>query len=80
MRIEKAAIVGKGALGLLYADCIARTLGSEAVCFVMDEGRIVRHAGETTTINTIINTFEESVLKMAITPPTERAAKRITET
>ena len=57
MRIEKAAIVGKGALGLLYADCIARTLGSEAVCFVMDEGRIVRHAGETTTINGAARAF-----------------------
>ncbi len=57
MLIEKAAIVGKGALGLLYADCIERSLGEEAVCFIMDEGRIARHAGETITINGTERTF-----------------------
>ena len=36
--------------------------------------------GKTTIINTIINIFEESDLKVAIAAPTGRAAKRITET
>lgn len=57
MHINTAAIVGKGALGLLYADRIKQSLGDDAVCFVMDESRIARHAGEPVTINGVERTF-----------------------
>lgn len=45
------AIIGKGALGLLYGDAFASAYGADAVTFVMDEARLARHAGETYTIN-----------------------------
>lgn len=57
MHINTAAIVGKGALGLLYADSIKQSLGDDAVCFVMDEDRIARHAGEVTVMNGAERTF-----------------------
>lgn len=47
----RIAIVGKGALGLLFADAIASTQGNDAVVFVMDEAHIARHAGDVYTIN-----------------------------
>ena len=47
----RIAIVGKGALGLMYAGIIQDTLGDDAVFFVMDEERLARHAGETYSIN-----------------------------
>ncbi len=51
MGIEKAAIIGKGAVGLLYASMIAERIGPDAVEFVMDDERFARHAGEAVTIN-----------------------------
>ncbi len=57
MEIESVAVVGKGALGLLYADAIEQALGTEAVCFAMDEGRYARHAGEAVPINGEPRTF-----------------------
>ena len=36
----KIAIVGMGALGILYGDMITEKLGKEAVCFLADEQRI----------------------------------------
>ena len=51
MRIEKAAIIGKGAVGLLYGDMIAHNIGSQAVQFAMDDERFARHAGEIVRIN-----------------------------
>jgi ketopantoate reductase len=51
MAIQKAAIIGRGALGLLYGDLIARGLGSDAVEYVMDDARFERHQGEALTIN-----------------------------
>ncbi len=51
MRIEKAAIIGKGAVGLLYGDMIAHNIGSQAVQFAMDDERFARHAGEVVRIN-----------------------------
>lgn len=60
MRIERTAIVGKGALGVLYADCIARNVGDDAVCFVMDEARLQRHATDVTVINGIERTFRSA--------------------
>lgn len=51
MRIETAAIIGRGAVGLLYGGIIARNLGSHAVQFAMDDERFERHRGETVSIN-----------------------------
>lgn len=51
MAISKAAIIGRGAVGLLYGGLIARNIGLDAVEFVMDDGRFARHAGEVVTIN-----------------------------
>ena len=50
--IHKIAIVGMGALGLLYADQLTSGLGDPgAVEFVMDEERLKRHKEDTYTIN-----------------------------
>lgn len=51
MAIQKAAIIGRGALGLLYGDLIARSLGPDAVEYVMDDARFERHQGEALTID-----------------------------
>ena len=51
MAISKAAIIGKGAVGLLYGSLIARNIGPEAVEFVMDDVRFARHAADHITIN-----------------------------
>ena len=51
MAIEKVALIGKGAVGMLYADMLARTLGDENVVFVMDDARAERHAADAPTIN-----------------------------
>ena len=51
MTISKAAIIGRGAVGLLYGSLIARNIGPDAVEFVMDDGRYARHTGEVVTIN-----------------------------
>ena len=45
------AIIGKGALGLLQAEFCVRRLGPDSVEFVMDEGRLARHAHETYRVN-----------------------------
>ncbi len=47
MAIESVAIVGRGAVGMLYGSIAERNLGSDAVEFVMDDERSARHAGET---------------------------------
>ena len=46
MAIEKVAIVGKGALGLMFGDIIARHLGPSAVHYLMDDERYERHAND----------------------------------
>ena len=51
MAIRKAAIIGKGAVGLLYGTLIAQNIGPDAVEFVMDDERFARHAGEMVTVN-----------------------------
>lgn len=51
MGINTVGIVGKGALGLLYADAVERALGPGAVRFLMDGERYARHAGETVLVN-----------------------------
>lgn len=49
--IKRTAIIGMGALGLLYADCIAKTKGKEAVSFVMDKERLIRYQDRKFTCN-----------------------------
>ena len=39
-RSPRIAIVGKGALGLLYGSRAARALGPDAVVYAMDAGRL----------------------------------------
>ena len=51
MNIKKATIIGKGAIGLLYGDMIARNIGADAVEFAMDDERFARHRGEVLTVN-----------------------------
>lgn len=51
MAIERAAIIGRGAVGLLYGSLVERNLGSDAIEFVMDDARFERHAGEVVTVN-----------------------------
>lgn len=51
MEIKRVAIVGRGAVGLLYGDLMARHIGPEAVEFAMDDARYARHQGETITVN-----------------------------
>ena len=49
--IETVSIVGKGALGLLFGDLIARNKGIECIEYVMDDARYERHKGEAVTVN-----------------------------
>lgn len=49
--IQNTIIIGMGALGLLYADIIAKAKGQEAVAFVMDEQRLAKHKDSVFTIN-----------------------------
>ncbi|MBO5348166.1 MAG: ketopantoate reductase family protein [Lachnospiraceae bacterium] len=50
-RIKHTAIVGMGALGLLYGQQIQEALGREAVSFIMDEERFMRHKEDVYCIN-----------------------------
>ena len=49
--MAKIGIIGKGALGLLYASVATRTLGDDAAVFVMDEERYQRHLDDVYTVN-----------------------------
>lgn len=51
MSIERVAIIGKGAVGLLYGSIAAEHLGADAVTFVMDDARYERHRNEQPLIN-----------------------------
>jgi len=57
MNIHKTAIVGMGALGLLYAEQIQKTLGKDQISFVMDSARYQRHQSERYTINGVPQDF-----------------------
>ena len=50
-KIRRTAIVGMGALGLLYGEQIMDAFGYEAVSFLMDEERFKRHKEDVYTIN-----------------------------
>lgn len=51
MRIKTTAIIGMGALGLLFGEQIVRAKGKDSVCFVMDSARYEKHKADTYTIN-----------------------------
>lgn len=51
MDIKHVAIIGRGAVGLLYGSMIEKNIGANAVEFVMDDERYARHAGEVPIIN-----------------------------
>lgn len=57
MEIKTVAIVGMGALGLLYGEAIAKACGSEAVRFVMDAERYERHKNDVYMINGVEQHF-----------------------
>ncbi len=50
-KIERAAFVGMGALGLMFGQRIQENLGEESVTFLMDQERLARHRQDTYTIN-----------------------------
>lgn len=49
--IENAAVIGMGALGMLYGSRLMTTLGKDNVSFLMDSGRLKRHSRDTYTVN-----------------------------
>ena len=51
VQINKVAFIGKGGVGLLYGSMIAKTLGNDAVEYIMDDARFERHAGDALTVN-----------------------------
>ena len=55
--IQRTAIVGMGALGLLYADVIVKARGNEGVAFVLDEERLAKYKDTVFTINGEEKTF-----------------------
>ena len=51
MKIQSVAIIGMGALGILYGDFLTGKLGREHVGFVVDEGRMARYSESVFTAN-----------------------------
>jgi 2-dehydropantoate 2-reductase len=51
VRIKKTAIVGMGALGLMYGEHIRNRQGKESVCFVMDSERYYKNKNKVFTVN-----------------------------
>ena len=49
--ITKTAVIGMGALGMLYASQISSAFGPDSVCFLADQQRIDRYHKATFTIN-----------------------------
>ena len=49
-RIENIAIIGMGALGLLFGDLLDRDVGL-SVGFIVDEARMARYRGEPISVN-----------------------------
>ncbi len=62
MKIETAAVIGMGALGLLFGSRIAEHIGNENLLFLMEEERFLRHEKDVFRINgeekhfTMVNT------------------------
>lgn len=51
MEIKSTAIVGMGALGILYGSHIQKKCGDDGICFVMDEGRADKYKDAVFTCN-----------------------------
>ncbi len=51
MGIERVAIIGRGALGLLFGTLISRNIGPDTVFFAMDNSRAARAHARTITVN-----------------------------
>lgn len=49
--INKVAVVGMGALGVMFGDRIARNIGGENLCFLMDGARLARHGDGLCRVN-----------------------------
>lgn len=56
--IKTAAIIGMGALGLLFGRQIVLRLGRDALYYVMDEVRLARHQKDVYTINGVPAEFD----------------------
>lgn len=50
-KINKTAIIGMGALGLLYGQHICDAMGKDSVSFILDDERFERYKNKTFTIN-----------------------------
>jgi len=50
-KINNVAIVGMGALGMLYGSMITDTLGIESVTYILDDDRFYRYKERTFTVN-----------------------------
>lgn len=59
--IQSTAIIGMGALGLLYADRIVSGRGKSAVTFVLDKARMQKYKDVEFTINGVKKTFRMAV-------------------
>lgn len=51
MPIRKAYVIGRGAVGLLYATMIWENVGPGSVAFVMDDERYARHESDVVRVN-----------------------------
>lgn len=51
MGIKQVAIIGRGAVGLLYGSMIEKNIGANAIEFVMDDERYARRTGKVPIIN-----------------------------
>ena len=49
--IQSTAIIGMGALGLLYADRIVKSRGQEGTAFILDDERMAKNKGKKFSIN-----------------------------
>ena len=56
--IQTTAIIGMGALGLMYADIIAKAKGKESVSFVMNAERLRKYEGTVFLCNDDEKTFQ----------------------
>ena len=57
MEIKTVAIVGMGALGMLYGEQLQKVLQAGAVRFVMDEERFKRHKNDKYEVNGVEQSF-----------------------
>ena len=55
--IQTTAIIGMGALGLLYADRIVKARGQEGTVFILDDERMEKYRGRKFTINGEVKEF-----------------------